>query len=431
MYNFTIRDSIAAGSVSPNVLVTGPLFSMVDRPELGSDRPIVKISNRQQADSLMQVMLPFKPDFIKIWYIAGNYIPAEKNFELVKYIAEQTHKNGLKLAVHATELKTAQFAVDAGADILVHSIDDAVIPDDFLKILKQKKVTYIPTLMVGDGYYKVFSGRLTNDEQDLKWANAFAYSSLTDVESMPESELPPALKYLRKNGIPASVVKDDSMSYINLMKVLKAGINIAAGTDAGNIGTQHASSFMQELLLMQHAGMSNADILRAATINAAIGFGKDKLWGSIEKGKQADMILLDKNPLDSLQNLNQVAEIFKNGVMLMPDSIVKESPEAIVQRQVNAYNAKNIDAFLETYDDDIELYQYPVKLLATGKKAMRENYAGMFKSTPNLYCQIVNRIVNGNTVIDQEKVRFGKEFIEAVAIYEVLNGKIKKVTFIQ
>jgi uncharacterized protein (TIGR02246 family) len=177
--------------------------------------------------------------------------------------------------------------------------------------------------------------------------------------------------------------------------------------------------------------MSNADILKAATINTAIGFGKDRLWGSIEKGKQADMILLDKNPLDSLQNLNQVAKIFKNGVMLLPDSIVKESPEAIVQRQVNAYNAKNTDAFLDTYAEDVELYQYPGKLLATGKKAMRLEYEGMFKNIPNLYCQILNRIVNGNVIIDKEKVRFGKDFIEAVAIYEVLNGKIKKVTFIQ
>jgi len=429
--NFNVRDSISAHKPSPNVLVTGPLFSMVDRPELGPDKPIIKISNKEQADSLLQKMLPYKPDFIKIWYIAGNYLPAEKNFELVKYIAEQTHKNGLKLAVHATELKTAQFAVQAGADILVHSIDDAVIPDDFVKTLKQNNVTYIPTLIVGPNYYKVFSGLLSNHPQDLKWANAFTYGSLTDPEAMTETEMLPVLKMLRKNGIPASVSKSDSISYINLVKLANAGVNIAAGTDAGNIGTQHASSYLQELEAMQHAGLSNATILKAATINTAIGFGKEKLWGSIEKGKQADMILLSKNPLEDLQNLNQIEMIIKNGMLLMPDSIIKESPEAIVQRQLNAYNARNIAAFMDTYADDVELYQYPNKLLSKGKKEMQPDYESMFKNIPNLYCQIVNRIVNGNVIIDKERVRVGKNFIDAVAIYEVYNGKIKKVTFIQ
>ncbi|HSN61751.1 MAG TPA: amidohydrolase family protein, partial [Ferruginibacter sp.] len=340
-------------------------------------------------------------------------------------------KNGLKLAVHATELKTAQLAVEAGADILVHSIDDAVIPDDFIKTLKQKNVTYIPTLIVGANYYKVFSGRLANHQQDLKWANAFTYGTLTDPEAMTETEMPPVFKMLRKNGIPASIGKSDSISYINLTKLANAGVNIAAGTDAGNIGTQHASSYLQELEAMQKAGLSNAAILKAATINTAIGFGKEKLWGSIEKGKQADMILLNKNPLDSLQHLNQIEMVFKNGMLLLPDSIIKESPEAIVQRQLNAYNARNIDAFMDTYADDVELYSFPNKFISKGKEEMKNNYNAMFKSLPNLYCQVVNRIVNGNVIIDKEKVRFKNGFIEAVAIYEVANGKIKKVTFIQ
>ena len=110
MANFAIRDSVSKTTLAPNILVTGPLFSMVDRPQFGDDRPIIKITNQQEADSLFQKMLPLKPDFIKIWYIAGPAMPAEKNFLLVKYIADKTHANGLKLAVHATQLKTAQLA---------------------------------------------------------------------------------------------------------------------------------------------------------------------------------------------------------------------------------------------------------------------------------------------------------------------------------
>ncbi len=428
--NFKARDSIA-GKPSPNILVTGSLFSMVDRPQLGTDRPIVKISNKVQADSLMQAMLVLKPDFIKVWYIADAKMPAQQNFELVKYIADQTHQKGLKLAVHATERNTAELAVKAGADILVHSVDDSVVTDAFIKMLLDRNVTYIPTLQVSGNYYKVFAGKLNHHPNDLKWANAFTYGSLTDPEAMQESEMPNSFKYLRKNGIPAFTVREDSVMRVNLAKLLKAGVNIAAGTDAGNIGTQHASSYMQELELMQAAGMSNAAVLKAATINVAAGFGKDKLWGDIAKGKKADLLLLSDNPLNSLAHLQKIEMVFKDGVALLPDSILHESPEAVVQRQLNAYNARNIEAFMDTYADSIELYEWPNKLLSKGKTPMLTSYASMFKSIPNLYCEIENRIVNGNTIIDKEKVRAGTGFMKAVAVYEVENGKIKKVTFIE
>ena len=62
---------------------------------------------------------------------------------------------------------------------------------------------------------------------------------------------------------------------------------------------------------------------------------------------------------------------------------------------------------------------------------MRKNYQRMFENTPNLFCEIKNRIVLGNKVIDEEYVRFNDGYLEAVAIYEVENGKIVKVTFVR
>lgn len=430
MTNFVVRDSIAKNNISPNVLVTGPLFSMVDRPQFGDDRPIIKITNQQEADSLFQKMLSHKPDFIKIWYIASAVTPAEKNFTLVKYIAEKTHALGLKLTVHATQLKTAQLAVEAGADILVHSIDDEVIPDDFVKILVQKKVTYIPTLIVLGDYYQVFSGKLNNHPQDIAWANAFAYGSITDPEAMPETELPPGIRSMRKNGIPPTASRTDSFEYVNLLKLYKAGVNIASGTDAGNIGTFHASSFLQELEAMQKAGLSIPEIIKASTINPAIGFGKEAQWGSIEKEKQADLLLLKKNPMESLQNLNEIEYIFKSGKQIHPDSLLRDSPEAIVQRQLNAYNAKNYKAFIGTYSDDVELYNFPNQLIGKGIDGLKR-YESFFANTPNLYCEIKKRIILGNKVIDHENVRAGNNTLNAVAVYEIKKGKIAKVTFIR
>lgn len=107
-----------------------------------------------------------------------------------------------------------------------------------------------------------------------------------------------------------------------------------------------------------------------------------------------------------------------------------ENPEKIVQIQVEAYNNRNIDAFLATYDDNIKIYDFPNTFRYEGKEKMRKIYSSLFKEVPNLLCEIKKRIIMGNKVIDEEYVRVNDEFVSAVAIYEVKNNKIIKVTFI-
>jgi hypothetical protein len=104
--------------------------------------------------------------------------------------------------------------------------------------------------------------------------------------------------------------------------------------------------------------------------------------------------------------------------------------EAIVQAQLEAYNAHDIDAFVATYADDAQIFEHPATLLADGSAQIRERYAARFKE-PNLRAEIVKRIVMGNRVIDHERVARtfpeGPGLSEAVAIYEVQNGRIAKV----
>lgn len=108
-----------------------------------------------------------------------------------------------------------------------------------------------------------------------------------------------------------------------------------------------------------------------------------------------------------------------------------ETPEQLVQRQLDAYNARDIDAFMATYAEEIVLLNFPGTAFSRGQSEMRKRYAVLFENTPNLFCEIKKRIVIGNKVIDQEYVRINDGFINAVAIYEVHDGLISKVTFIR
>jgi imidazolonepropionase-like amidohydrolase len=428
--NFTIRDSISTKVVSPTVLVTGPLFSMVDdRPLDNGDAPIVKTTTIAAADALLDKMLPLKPDYIKVWYIVTPELPAEKTFPVVQHIAKRTHDAKLKLAVHATELKTAELAVDAGADILVHSVDDQIVTDQFIHKLVSKKVSYIPTLTVYGGYFDTSSGKLKNRTDDLNFANPFVYASLSDPEHMNVKQLPEGFKKIRAMKNPPTSAHEDSVMVANLKKVYVAGVNVVAGTDAGNVGTMHASSFIPELEAMKQAGLSNAAILKTATLNSAICFNQHT--GVIEKGEKANLVVLFENPLDNLGHLNTAEYVIKSGQILKADTLIRETPEMLIQRQVNAYNARNIDAFLSTYSDNIELYNFPDSLIGKGKEKMKEVYGGMFKNLTYLHCEIVNRIQLSHTIIDHERVKFNDRIVNAIAIYDVKDGKIVRVTFKQ
>jgi hypothetical protein len=210
-----------------------------------------------------------------------------------------------------------------------------------------------------------------------------------------------------------------------------AGVIIATGTDAGNIGTLHTSSYQAELQAMKASGMSNWQILVSSTLNGAKILDKEKEFGSITVGKKANLILLDASPIDDLKNLTKITKVINNGKVFNPEDLIKDTPEDLAQRQLNAYNFRNIDAFLEPYADDVEVYTFPDELRYNGIEAMRKGYTQMFQNTPILHCELVNRIVQGNTVIDQERVQFGDRILEAIAIYHIKNGKIKKVYFMQ
>jgi imidazolonepropionase-like amidohydrolase len=433
------RDSFVNKTYAPTIYMTGPLLTSWE-PEvfknLGKDEPFNLFTSIEDAKKLVQAQLPYHPDFIKIWYIVepdSVEATAKKYQPIVKAIIDESHKNNLKVAVHATERITAQLAVESGCDYLVHDIEDEVVSDDFVKLLKTKNVLLCPTLIVADGYNHTFGQTNQYAFYALTRSNPEQIGSLEDLKHLPDSSYFNKIRqWVNSPQSIAMAAQTDSIRKVNLKKMSDAGVTIVAGTDAGNVGTQHATSYLSELKAMQKAGLTNWQILQSATINPAKIFNKENSTGSISVGKQANLVLLNANPLEDLENLTKIELVFNRGHAIDPDTLIWETPLALVQRQLNAYNARDIDAFMEPYADDVELYGFPNQLLDKGKESMRKGYEEFFKNSPDLHCEIKERIIQGNYIIDKESVSgMGKTKVEATAIYHIVNNKISKVYFIE
>ncbi len=432
----SLREKFRNKTYAPAVQMTGPLLTSYEPSvfkELHNDEPFNLVKTEEEGRKMVQEQLPYKPDFIKIWYILEDRknpeTSARKFYPTVKAIIEEAHKNNLKVAVHATERITAQYAVEAGCDFLVHSVDDEIVSDEFIKLLKSKNTILCPTLIVYGNYRKTFGQELDFSTYDILHANPEQLGSLYDLKHLPEKPMTDAYKASIRNS-KQSYLHTDSVCLANLKKLSDAGIRIAAGTDAGNIGTMHGTSLVDELEKMKQSGMNNWQILQSATINPAYILNKEKETGSIKAGKTADMILVDSNPVENISSLEKISLVINKGYIISPDTLIRETPVAVVQKQLNAYNARNLDAFMETYHDDVELYDFPGTLLCKGKEQMRKQYE-FLNQVPNLHCEIKSRIIQGNIIIDQESVTgFGSKPLEATAVYHVENNKIKKVYFI-
>ena len=425
---------------APTVYMTGPLATTYEPAvyeNLKEDEPFNLVKTVEDGIKMVQNQLPLQPDFIKIWYITSwnkeeVEASARKNLPIIKAIIAEAHKNNLKVAVHATERITAKLAVESGCDFLVHSVDDELLADDFVQLLKKSKTIICPTLIVHEGYVNTFGQKIAFSNHDLLKANPYQLGSLLDLRHLPDTAL--INNYKKRINTPeysAELAQENAICSQNLKKLSDAGVLIATGTDAGNIGTLHASSYLAEIKAMQKSGMSNWQIIQASTVNGAKVLNKQNEFGTITIGKKANLVLFDNNPVENLDYIAKINLVINRGVVFNPTDLVKDTPEDLAQRQLNAYNVRNIEAFLEPYADDVEIYDYPNSFQFKGKETMRKIYSDMFARVPNLHCQLVERIVQGNIVIDKERVQFGEKLVEAVAIYHIENAKIKKVYFIQ
>ncbi|MFD1162825.1 nuclear transport factor 2 family protein [Hwangdonia seohaensis] len=185
--------------------------------------------------------------------------------------------------------------------------------------------------------------------------------------------------------------------------------------------------------------------------NDTMYFGRDKLKENyahfFQKNKKSNVKVLNRMVLNNIvideelstvnHATNRHVTIYKTGkegiksMTFINNAKTTSNPEAIVNKQLEAYNKRDIDAFVNTYSTDIKLYKFPNQLISEGQDAIKKQYGSMFAKTSDLNAEIVNRMVLGNKIIDKEKVTANGNIFYAIAIYEVKNEKIYRVTFIQ
>jgi imidazolonepropionase-like amidohydrolase len=426
-WNFEVRERANRQLYAPRTAVAGPLVSTISRPQLDiGDPPIIEAGSPEMARELVRKQLAYEPDLIKIWFIVppdGNFAP---NLPVIEATIEEAHAAGVRVAVHATELEAARAAVQAGADILVHSVDDAPVDEAFIALVKESGTIYTTTLVVMEGYGEVLGGDFRVIDVERELGDPSVVMTWSELPAGPDAD---AFRTYSRNRLAQLM----PVMQANLKAMQDSGAIVAAGTDAGNIGTLHGPAIHREFELMAEAGLTPREILVDATRNAALVFAAEPEFGTVVTGKLADLLILDADPLVDIANLRRIHRVVKGGVVLYPTEILPPSPETVVQRQVEAYNARDIDAFLSFYADDTMVRHLPDGDVAfRGKEAMRARYGKLFADNPELFCTITNRIVHGDWVIDDELVTGVVDYprARAVAIYEVTGGLIRNLWFL-
>jgi imidazolonepropionase-like amidohydrolase len=387
------------------------------------------ITNKDQAAEIVQKQLIYQPDFIKIWYIVDSKNPeesAKKLYPLVKAVITEAHLHHVRVAVHALERIAAQFSVEAGCDFLVHEVNDEVVTPEFIQLVKTHHVVVCPTLQVMVGYAQTMRHNNHFSTYELKYADPVQIGSLTDWNQFTDTAI---LNHNHSDsGTDAYFARMDSLGKVNLKRMTDAGVIIAAGTDAGNTGTMHATSLFTELLAMHGTGMSNWQVLESATINGAKTVAKDNYFGSITPGKVADLVLLNANPVASLENLKNIRLVFHRGRAILPDTLVKDSSISLVQRHINGYNFKNSDAYVEFCDRHVTIINAARHIISRSKDELKKIAVAEFNRHPGFHRQLLSEIRAGDFIITRQAVfENNKKISERTIKYQILHNKIKKI----
>jgi imidazolonepropionase-like amidohydrolase len=290
-----LRDEQDRGTLDRARLYTGGVNAVGKTPE----------EARQSVDRLADL----KVDIIK-YHINGN--PNDMTPDVYGALVDESHKRGLRTAVHVFYLNDAMGALEKGTDIIAHSVRDRDVDERLIAALKTRNVGYIPTL-TRDLSVFVYETRPAFFNDPFFRRGITLYRKEVDVLSDP------ARQEKTRNDKQAQSIKPALQQAMKNLKILSdAGVLIAMGTDSGaanNPGRWQGYFEHVELEEMVKAGMTPMQVLVAATGGAARVMKLDRL-GTVQPGQWADLLVLNANPLTDIRNTRQINSVWMSGQRL-------------------------------------------------------------------------------------------------------------------
>jgi len=225
--------------------------------------------------------------------------------ELYRAVIDEAHKRGLRVATHLFYLADAKSLIEAGSDLVAHSVRDANVDADLIAALKRRGVCVSPTLMrevstfVYESTPPFFSDPFFLAHANKEWVTTLQQPDRQQAVRSSQS----AQRYKAALGVAKR----------NLKTLSDAGVTIAMGTDTGPTGRFQGYFELMEIEMMVQAGLTPRQALAASTRDAARCMKIDRDLGTLEPGKWADFVVLDANPLADIANVRRIASVWIAG----------------------------------------------------------------------------------------------------------------------
>jgi imidazolonepropionase-like amidohydrolase len=266
---------------------------------------IVTAATPEAARQQVNTVADSRPDWIKI-RVDDNLGTARKMTpEVYTAVIDEAHKRGLRVAAHIFYLDDAKGLLKAGVDMIAHSVRDKDIDDEFIALMKARDVPYCPTLtrelstFVYESTPKFFEDPFFLAEADP--AMVARLKEPARQQAMAQSKSAQAYKAALE------------VAKRNLKKASDSGLFVVMGTDSGAFPERFQGYFEHvEMTMMVESGMTPTQVLRSATSAAARALKRPDV-GAIERGRWADFVVLDRNPVDDIRNTRSIASVWVGG----------------------------------------------------------------------------------------------------------------------
>lgn len=225
--------------------------------------------------------------------------------EAYRAVIVESHRRGLRVAVHLFYLADAKMLLDAGADLVAHSVRDAEVDAALTGALKSAGVCVSPTLMreVSTFVY----------ESTPPWFADPLFLAHANREWMAAATDPAGQASVRASASAQRYKAALAIASRNVKRLADAGVTIAMGTDTGPAGRFQGYFELMELELMVQAGLTPRQALVAATRDAARCMKIDRDLGTLEAGKWGDFVVLDADPLADIANVRRINSVWIAG----------------------------------------------------------------------------------------------------------------------